>query len=35
MGYPRNRASADFTELRTQILKLMNFARDVQEDYAI
>ncbi len=35
MSYPRNRASGDFTALRTQILKLMDFARDVQEEYTI
>lgn len=35
MSYPRNRASGDFTSLRTQILKFMDFARDVQEEYTI
>lgn len=35
MSYPRNRASDDFTAIRTRILKLMHFARDVQEEYAI
>jgi NitT/TauT family transport system ATP-binding protein len=35
MSYPRNRAAGDFTALRTQILKLMDFARDVQEEYTI
>ncbi len=35
MSYPRNRASGDFTELRTRILKLMDFAKDVQEEYTI
>jgi ABC-type nitrate/sulfonate/bicarbonate transport system ATPase subunit len=35
MSYPRNRASGDFTALRTRILKLMDFARNVQEEYAI
>jgi ABC-type nitrate/sulfonate/bicarbonate transport system ATPase subunit len=35
MNYPRNRAAVDFTALRTQILKLMDFARDVQEEYTI
>ncbi|MDR0380814.1 MAG: ABC transporter ATP-binding protein [Oscillospiraceae bacterium] len=35
MSYPRNRAAGDFTALRTQILKRMDFARDVQEEYAI
>jgi NitT/TauT family transport system ATP-binding protein len=35
MSYPRNRAAGDFTALRTQILKRMDFARDVQEEYTI
>jgi ABC-type nitrate/sulfonate/bicarbonate transport system ATPase subunit len=35
MNYPRNRAAGDFTALRTQILKYMDFARDVQEEYTI
>jgi len=35
MSYPRNRAQDDFTVLRTKILKLMNFAHDVEEDYVI
>jgi NitT/TauT family transport system ATP-binding protein len=35
MSYPRNRADGDFTLLRSQILKLMDFARDVQEEYTI
>ncbi|MDR0423923.1 MAG: ABC transporter ATP-binding protein [Clostridiales Family XIII bacterium] len=35
MSYPRNRAVGDFTALRTQILKLMDFAQDVQEEYTI
>jgi NitT/TauT family transport system ATP-binding protein/sulfonate transport system ATP-binding protein len=34
-SYPRNRASGDFTALRTEILKFMNFARDEQEEYTI
>ncbi|MFT3982780.1 MAG: ABC transporter ATP-binding protein [Lachnospiraceae bacterium] len=35
MSYPRNRAAGDFTALRAQILKLMDFARDVEEEYTI
>jgi ABC-type nitrate/sulfonate/bicarbonate transport system ATPase subunit len=35
MSYPRNRASGDFEELRALILKRMDFAREVQEDYLI
>jgi ABC-type nitrate/sulfonate/bicarbonate transport system ATPase subunit len=35
MNYPRNRASDDFTELRSQILKLMEFAHDVQIEYML
>jgi NitT/TauT family transport system ATP-binding protein/sulfonate transport system ATP-binding protein len=35
MSYPRNRAADDYTVLRSQILKLMDFARDVQEEYMI
>ena len=27
--------SGDFTELRSHILKLMDFAKDVQEEYTI
>ena len=34
-SYPRNRASSDFTALRTEILKYMNFAKEVQEEYTI
>jgi ABC-type nitrate/sulfonate/bicarbonate transport system ATPase subunit len=35
MSYPRNRASDDFTELRSRILKSMDFASDPTQDYAI
>ena len=35
MSYPRNRGSDDFIELRTTILKHMNFARDEEQDYTI
>ncbi|MDR1639938.1 MAG: ABC transporter ATP-binding protein [Clostridiales bacterium] len=35
MSYPRNRAADDYTALRTQILKFMDFARDEQEEYII
>lgn len=35
MSYPRNRASDDFTELRLQILKFLDFAKDTQEEYTI
>ncbi|MDR3296212.1 MAG: ABC transporter ATP-binding protein [Clostridiales Family XIII bacterium] len=34
-SYPRNRASGDFTALRTEILTLMDFAHESQEEYAI
>jgi ABC-type nitrate/sulfonate/bicarbonate transport system ATPase subunit len=34
-NYPRNRASGDFTLLRTEILKILNFAHDVEEEYTI
>ncbi|MDR0706666.1 MAG: ABC transporter ATP-binding protein [Treponema sp.] len=35
MSYPRNRAADGFTELRMRILKRLNFAQDVQEEYTI
>ena len=35
MSYPRNRAHSDFTRLRSEILKLMDFAQEVQEEYTI
>ncbi|MDR1832404.1 MAG: ABC transporter ATP-binding protein [Fusobacteriaceae bacterium] len=35
MGYPRNRASADFTRLRTQILTFLNYAHETQPEYAL
>ena len=34
-SYPRNRASGDFTVLRNEILKLMDFAQEQQYDYVI
>ncbi|MDR1206073.1 MAG: ABC transporter ATP-binding protein [Peptococcaceae bacterium] len=34
-GYPRNRAAADFTALRSEILKFMDFAYEVPQDYTI
>jgi ABC-type nitrate/sulfonate/bicarbonate transport system ATPase subunit len=34
-SYPRNRASGDFTALRTEILNFMNFALDEQVEYTI
>jgi NitT/TauT family transport system ATP-binding protein len=34
-SYPRNRASGDFTALRSEILKFMDFAREPQQDYVI
>ncbi len=34
-SYPRNRASSDFTTLRNEILKLMDFAQELQQDYVI
>jgi len=33
MSYPRNRGAPDFEELRIQLLKQLNFASDVQQDY--
>jgi ABC-type nitrate/sulfonate/bicarbonate transport system ATPase subunit len=33
MSYPRNRGSSIFGELRMRLLKRLNFASDVQEDY--
>lgn len=35
LGYPRNRASGDFTALRNEILKFLNFAHEFQPDYMI
>jgi len=34
-SYPRNRASSDFTALRTELLKFMDFAHETQEEYTI
>ncbi len=34
-SYPRNRASSDFTALRNEILKFMDFAKELQQDYVI
>jgi NitT/TauT family transport system ATP-binding protein len=34
-SYPRNRASGDFTAIRADILKFMDFAHEVQEEYTI
>jgi ABC-type nitrate/sulfonate/bicarbonate transport system ATPase subunit len=33
MTYPRNRGATDFADLRVRLLKLLNFASDVQQDY--
>ena len=33
MSYPRNRGSSEFSSLRTRLLKLLNFAADVEQDY--
>ena len=33
MSYPRNRGSSDYESLRIQLLKRLNFASDVQQDY--
>ncbi|MCL2197507.1 MAG: ABC transporter ATP-binding protein [Defluviitaleaceae bacterium] len=33
MSYPRNRASSEFSNLRTRLLKQLNFAADVEQDY--
>jgi len=32
-SYPRNRGASDFAELRVKLLKLLNFAQDIQQDY--
>jgi NitT/TauT family transport system ATP-binding protein len=34
-SYPRNRASGDFTALRSELLKFMDFAHETQEEYTI
>jgi NitT/TauT family transport system ATP-binding protein len=34
-SYPRNRGASDFTALRTEILKFMDFAHETQEEYTI
>jgi ABC-type nitrate/sulfonate/bicarbonate transport system ATPase subunit len=33
MSYPRNRGASDFENLRIQLLRQLNFASDVQQDY--
>jgi len=33
MSYPRNRSASDFENLRIHLLRQLNFASDVQEDY--
>ena len=33
MSYPRNRASSEFSGLRTHLLKTLNFAADAEQDY--
>jgi ABC-type nitrate/sulfonate/bicarbonate transport system ATPase subunit len=33
MSYPRNRGASDFADLRTRLLKRLNFASDTQMDY--
>ena len=33
MSYPRNRGTSDFALLRNRLLKRLNFASDVQQDY--
>ena len=35
MSYPRDRASADFMGFRVSILKQLEFAKTIQEDYTI
>jgi len=32
-SYPRNRGASSFAELRFKLLKLLNFASDIQQDY--
>jgi NitT/TauT family transport system ATP-binding protein/sulfonate transport system ATP-binding protein len=34
-SYPRNRASSDFTALRSEILTFLNYAHEVKQDYTI
>jgi len=33
MRFPRNRGASDFAELRSRLLKRLNFASDVEQDY--
>ena len=33
MSYPRNRGSSEFSNLRTCLLKHLNFAADSEQDY--
>lgn len=33
MSYPRNRSSSDFVSLRTRLLKRLNYASDIQQEY--
>lgn len=33
MSYPRNRGTSEFANLRNRLLKSLNFAPDIQEDY--
>jgi len=35
MSYPRNRVDSEFTSLRTEILKFLDFAHEVHEEYTI
>jgi len=35
MSHPRNRGSSDFEKIRVHLLKLLNFASDVQQDYCL
>jgi len=33
MSYPRNRGASDFANLRSRLLKRLNFASDTEQDY--
>jgi ABC-type nitrate/sulfonate/bicarbonate transport system ATPase subunit len=33
MSYPRNRGTSDFEDLRVKILKKLNFAKEIQQEY--
>ena len=35
ISYPRNRGASDFVALRTRLLKRLNFAKDIEQDYCL